>query len=101
MLSCGANSSEFYVEATPAWNRPRRMFDLRDTTTSFYLKAITPIEVNPGYKPYLFIANVESEPFALKSDIVACIHRASSSSSSSSSSSAINKGLDIIILIHT
>ena len=35
------------------------------------VKAITPISVNPGYKPYLFVANVESEPYAAKSDIVA------------------------------
>ena len=37
------------------------------------VKAITPISVNPGYKPYLFVANIESEPYAAKSDIVAPI----------------------------
>jgi hypothetical protein len=71
----GANSAEFYVEASPVWNRPRRVFDLRHTVTSVHLKSITPIVVNPGYRPYLFIANVASEPYATKSDIVAFIHR--------------------------
>ena len=74
-LSGLVGACRFYVEATPVWNRPRRSFDLRGTLTSFYLKAITPISVNPGYKPYLFVANVESEPYATKSDIVAFIHR--------------------------
>ena len=64
---CGAGSAEFYVEACPVWERPRRVFDLRNTLTSFYLKAITPIAVNPGYRPHLFIANVANEPFAPKS----------------------------------
>ncbi len=51
----GVNSDQFYVEATPRWYRPRAALDLRDTRAALYLKAITPLTVNEGYQPYLFI----------------------------------------------
>jgi hypothetical protein len=51
----GNNSAQFYCEATPWWYRPRQVLDLRNTRATLYLKAITPITVNPGYQPYLFI----------------------------------------------
>ena len=87
---CGAGSAEFYVEACPVWERPRRVFDLRNTLTSFYLKAITPIAVNPGYRPHLFIANVANEPFAPKS--VRASFPASAAASAASADGATNGG---------
>ena len=57
----GAQADQFYVGATPVWHRPREVFDLRDTRASFYLKAITPIQVTEGYAPHLFIADVVFE----------------------------------------
>ena len=50
---------QFYIEATPYWQRPHRTLDLRDTSTSLHLKAITPIKTNHGYRPYLFIAHYD------------------------------------------
>jgi hypothetical protein len=47
---------EFYAESTPVWWIPGRLFDLRNTWTTFHLKEITPITVAPGYQPHLFIA---------------------------------------------
>ena len=47
---------EFYAESTPAWWTPGRLFDLRDTWATFYLKAIAPITVAEGFAPHLFIA---------------------------------------------
>jgi hypothetical protein len=47
---------EFYAESTPVWWVPGRLYDLRDTWATFYLKAITPITVAPGWAPHLFIA---------------------------------------------
>lgn len=55
----GANSDQFYAEASPLWERPSLTYDLRNTRTSFYLKAITPILVNEGYRPYVFIDDFE------------------------------------------
>src|SRR5512134_2437595 len=37
----GTSSELFYAEATPLWYRRRQAFDLRDTRTTLYLKAIT------------------------------------------------------------
>lgn len=51
----GNHSDQFYAEASPIWERPRLTHDLRDTRATFYLKALSPITVNDGYKPYLFI----------------------------------------------
>jgi len=51
----GTNSEQFYAEATPRWYRPRLAFDLRNTRATLYLKAITPITMNKGWQPYLFI----------------------------------------------
>ncbi|MBI2190907.1 MAG: hypothetical protein HYU36_02840 [Planctomycetes bacterium] len=51
----GRHSDQFYAEATPYWQRPRQTFDLRNTRATLYLKAITPITVNAGYRPHLFI----------------------------------------------
>jgi len=53
----GVNSDQFYAEATPRWYRPRQALDLRDTRASVWLKAVTPLTVNPGYSPYLFLAD--------------------------------------------
>jgi hypothetical protein len=50
------DAQEFYAESTPIWWIPGRTFDLRNTWTTFYLKALQPITVAPGYEPYLFIA---------------------------------------------
>ncbi|MBM3265448.1 MAG: hypothetical protein FJY97_18785 [candidate division Zixibacteria bacterium] len=54
----GAHADQFYVETTPVWKRPRETHDLRNTRTTFYLKAISPILTEPGYAPHLFIADV-------------------------------------------
>jgi hypothetical protein len=51
----GTNSEQFYAEATPRWCRPRQSFDLRNTRATLYLKAVTPIALAKGYRPYLFI----------------------------------------------
>src|ERR1043166_6109211 len=53
----GTNSDLFYAEATPRWYRPRQALDLRDTRTTLYLKAVTPITQVEGYQAYLFIAD--------------------------------------------
>ena len=50
------NAFEFYAEAAPVWWVPGRLFDLRDTWTTFYLKQIEPITVEPGWQPQIFIA---------------------------------------------
>ncbi len=42
---------EFYAESTPVWWIPGRLFDLRNTWATFYLKEIEPITVAPGYAP--------------------------------------------------
>ena len=47
---------EFYAESTPVWWIPGRLFDLRDTWATFYLKEIAPITVAEGFAPHLFIA---------------------------------------------
>ena len=47
---------EFYAESTPVWWIPGRLYDLRDTWATFYLKEITPITVAAGFAPHLFIA---------------------------------------------
>jgi hypothetical protein len=47
---------EFYAESTPVWWIPGRLFDLRDTWATCYLKEITPITVADGFAPHLFIA---------------------------------------------
>jgi hypothetical protein len=53
----GNDSDEFYIESTPHWWSPPTRFDLRGTTTSFYLKAIEPIRTAEGYQPHLFVVN--------------------------------------------
>jgi hypothetical protein len=55
----GANADQFYAEASPVWERPSKTYDLRNTKVSLYLKAITPIVVNEGYRPHLFIDDFE------------------------------------------
>ena len=55
----GEASDQFYAEATPRWHRPREALDLRDTRASVSLKAITPIRVNAGYTPHLFVADYD------------------------------------------
>ncbi|MGN6360732.1 MAG: hypothetical protein ACTHNK_10115 [Thermomicrobiales bacterium] len=47
---------EFYAESTPVWWIPGRLFDLRNTWATFYLKEIAPITVAEGFTPHLFIA---------------------------------------------
>lgn len=47
---------EFYAESTPVWWIPGRLYDLRETWATFYLKAVTPITVADGFTPHLFIA---------------------------------------------
>ena len=47
---------EFYAESTPVWWIPGRLYDLRDTWATCYLKEISPITVAEGYEPHLFIA---------------------------------------------
>jgi hypothetical protein len=51
----GTNSEQFYAEATPRWYRPRQALDLRNTRATLYLKAVTPITMNEGWLPCLFI----------------------------------------------
>lgn len=46
---------EFYAESAPIWWIPGRLFDLRNTWTTFYLKEIEPITVAEGWHPHLFI----------------------------------------------
>jgi hypothetical protein len=55
----GTDSDEFYIESTPYWWENITECDLRDTYTTFYLKALEPITVAEGYLPYLFISNHE------------------------------------------
>ena len=55
----GNDSDQFYAEATPRWQRPRQALDLRNTRVSVYLKAVTPIRVNAGYTPHLFVADYD------------------------------------------
>jgi hypothetical protein len=50
------DACEFYAESTPVWWVPGRLYDLRDTWATFYLKEITPVTVAPGFAPHLFIA---------------------------------------------
>jgi len=45
---------EFYAESAPIWWVPGRLFDLRDTWTTFYFKEIEPITVADGWRPHLF-----------------------------------------------
>ncbi len=47
---------EFYAESTPVWWIPGRLYDLRNTWSTFYLKEIAPITVAEGFTPHLFIA---------------------------------------------
>jgi len=56
------DADQFYAESTPIWWVPARVYDLRDTWATFYLKAIAPIQVAAGYTPHLFIAATFSEP---------------------------------------
>ncbi len=58
------DADQFYAESTPIWWVPSRIYDLRDTWASFYLKAITRIEVADGYTPHLFIAATFPDPQA-------------------------------------
>ena len=52
----GVDADTFYAESAPIWWTPARMFDLRDTWTTFYLKEVKPISVALGYEPHLFVA---------------------------------------------
>src|SRR5712692_9517189 len=52
----GDDADEFYAESAPIWWTPARLFDLRNTWATFFLKEIRPITVAPGYAPHLFIA---------------------------------------------
>src|ERR1700674_3899543 len=52
----GVDADSFYAESAPIWWTPARMFDLRDTWTTFYLKEVKPISVALGYEPHLFVA---------------------------------------------
>jgi hypothetical protein len=52
----GVDADQFYAESTPIWWIPARIYDLRDTWATFYLKEIAPLTVAPGYEPHLFIA---------------------------------------------
>lgn len=47
---------EFYAESTPVWWIPGRLYDLRDTWSTFYLKEVEPLTVAEGFAPHLFIA---------------------------------------------
>lgn len=58
-LTAEQPEDQFYAEATPYWHRPRATLDLCGGTTSLWLKAVTPIMVNEGYHPYLFIAHYD------------------------------------------
>src|SRR5262245_30946557 len=58
----GQDADQFYAESTPIWWVPGRLYDLRDTWATFYLKAITPIQVAAGYTPHLFIAAPFPDP---------------------------------------
>lgn len=51
------DGNEFYAETTPIWWVPARVYDLRNTWCTFYLKEIEPISVAPGYETVLFIAS--------------------------------------------
>src|SRR5215210_1019822 len=49
------DAQEFYAESAPVWWIPGRLFDLRNTWATMYLKEIRPITVAAGYQPYLFM----------------------------------------------
>jgi len=51
----GENADQFYAEDAPRWHRPRKMYDLRNTRVSVYLKAATLLAISPGYEPFIFI----------------------------------------------
>lgn len=61
----GANADQFYAEASPIWERPSTTYDLRDTLASMFLKAITPIVVNGGYEPHLFVVQFDPKDDSL------------------------------------
>jgi hypothetical protein len=56
------DGDQFYAETTPIWWTPARVYDLRETWITFYLREIAPISVNPGYEPVLFIAAKVLDP---------------------------------------
>ena len=57
----GHGADQFYAEVTPIWERPRKTFDLRNTRVTVYLKALTPIAVNAGYEPYVFLVDYDED----------------------------------------